>query len=230
MSLPGTDPGIDPHDLARRPTSITFAPSYVTIIRIDSPGAWRIGANHASFAIDDPANNTAEARLAQALRVLKKVVPGRRKLSELQPGKPDAEAKLYRRKDGSYDRDDFIDLGCNSQHEIFVYYDSADVTLDNRQLISFGAKLSNGNPAAANDTFFVARVDDSALDGPLKGKLIRIENFNTMTDGSTFTRRPADDPAKTARYALNYHVTLPGRQPLPIVIDPDTGNGNGAEP
>lgn len=228
MSLSGNSLGIDPHDLSRRPANVPFAPSYVTVVVISSSGAWRIGANHASFAIDDAANNSADARLAQALRILKKVVPGRRKLSDLQPGRPDAEAKLYRRKDGTYDRDDFVDLGFNSQHEIFVYFDSADVTLDNSKLISFGAKLSNGSPAAANDSFFVARVPDSALDGPLKGKLIRIENYNTIHDGSNFAPRPADDPAKSARYALNYHVTLPGRQPLPIVIDPDTGNGNGA--
>lgn len=228
MSLPGNSPGLDPHDLSRRPTNVAFAPGYVTIILISSGAAWRIGANHASFAIDDPASNTPDARLAQALRILRKVVPGRRKLSDLQPGKPDAEAKLYRRKDGSYDRDDFVDLGFNSQHEIFVYFDSADVTLDNSQLISFGAKLSNGTPAAGNDSFFVSRVADSVLDGPLKGKLIRIENYNTIFDGSTFTPRPADDPGKSARYALNYHVTLPGRQPLPIIIDPDTGNGNGS--
>lgn len=230
MSLPGNSSGLDPHDLSRRPTNVAFAPSYVTVIMVSSGGAWRIGANHASFGVDNPADNTADARLAQALRILKKVVPGRRKLSDLQPGKPDTEAKLYRRKDGSFDRDDFVDLGFNSQHEIFVYYDSADVTLDNRQLISFGATVSDGTPAGGNDSFFVSRVDDGALDGPLKGKLIRIENYNTIFNGSSFTARPADDPSKAARYALNYHLTLPGRQPLAIVIDPDTGNGDGNEP
>ena len=227
MSLSGNSLGIDPHDLSRRPANVAFTPSYLTIIVISSAGAWRLGANHASCGIDDPASNTPDARLAQALRILKKVVPGRRKLSDLQPGKPDAEAKLFRHNDGSYDRDDFVDLGFNSQHEIFVYFDSADVTLDNSQLISFGTKLSNGSPAAGNDSFFVSRVADSVLDGPLKGKLIRIENYNTIFDGSSYTRRPTDDPSKAARYALNYHVTLPGRQPLPIIIDPDTGNGGG---
>lgn len=230
MSLSGNSLGIDPHDLSRRPTTVAFVPSYVTIIVVDSAGAWRIGANHASFAIDNPADNTPSARLAQALRILKKVVPGRRKLSDLQPGKPDAEAKLYRRTDGSFDRDDFVDLGFNSQHEVFVYYDSADVTLDNDQLISFGAKLSDGTPAAGNDSYFVSRVPDAALDGPLKGKLIRIENYNTMFDGSSFTPRPNNDPSKAVKYALNYHVTLPGRQRLPIVIDPDTGGGMGNQP
>ncbi len=230
MSLPGNSSGLDPHDLSRRPTNVAFAPGYVTIILVSSGGAWRIGANHASFGIDDPASNTPDSRLAQALRILKKVVPGRRKLSDLQPGKPDTEAKLYRRKDGSYDRDDFVDLGFNSQHEIFVYYDSADVRLDNDQLISFGATLSDGTPAAGNDSFFVSRVDDGELGGPLKGKLIRIENYNTIHDGSTFTPRPTDDPSKAVRYALNYHLTLPGKQALPIIIDPDTGNGGGNEP
>lgn len=230
----GTTRGIDPHDLARRPTNVSFAPAYITVIRIDSPGAWRISANHASFAIDDPAQNTPDARLAQALRILKKVIPGgggnRKKLSDLRPGQPNAEAKLYQRSDGTFDRDDFVDLNFASQHEIFVYYDSADVTLDNDLLISFGPALSNGNPAAGNDSFFVSRVDDSQLDGPLKGKLIRIENYNTIFDGSTFTPRPNNDASKAAKYSLSYHVTLPGRQPLPIVIDPDTGNGMGGQP
>ena len=230
MSLPGISIGIDPHDLTQRPTNVPFQPSYVTIIVISSSGAWRLGANHASFGLDNAASNTSEARLAQALRILKKIAPGRRKLSDLQPGKPDAEAKIYRRKDGSFDRDDFVDLGFNSQHEIFVYFDSADVTLDNDQLISFGATLSDGNPAAGNDSFFVSRVDDGELDGPLKGKLIRIENYNTIHDGSTFTPRPSDDLSKAVRYALNFHLTLPGRQPLPIIIDPDTGSGGGNEP
>ena len=222
--------GIDPHDLSRRPANIPFAPVYVTIIRIDSTGAWRIGANHASFLVDDPGQNTAEARLAQALRVLKKVVPNRRKFGDLRPGKPDAEAKLYRRKDGTFDRDDFIELGFNSQHEIFVYYDSADVVLDNHQLISFSPLLTTGATAAGNDSFFAARVDDSQLSGLLRGKLIRIENYNTIYDGDAFTPRPADDASKAARYSLNFHVTLPASQPLPIVIDPDTGNGIGYDP
>lgn len=230
MSLSSNSSGINPHDLSQRPTTVAFAPSYITIIVIGSAGAWRIGANHASFAIDNLADNTPGSRLSQALRILKKVVPGRRKLSDLQPGKPDAEAKLYRRTDGTFDRDDFVDLGFNSQHEVFVYYESADVTLDNDQLISFGARLSDGSPAAGNDSFFVSRVADAALDGPLKGKLIRIENYNTMFDGSSFTPRPNNDPSKAVKYALNYHVTLPGRQPLPIVIDPDTGSGMGNQP
>ena len=230
MSLSTSSRGIDPHDLSHRPTNVAFVPSYVTIIVVGSAGAWRFGANHASFAIDNPADNTPSARLAQALRILKKVVPGRRKLSDLQPGKPDAEAKLYRRTDGTFDRDDFLDLGFNSQHEVFVYYDSADVILDNDQLISFGATLSDGSPAASNDSFFVSRVADAALNGPLKGKLIRIENYNTIFDGSSFTPRPNNDVSKAVKYALNYHVTLPGRQPLPIVIDPDTGNGMGSQP
>lgn len=229
-----TTAGIDPHDLARRPGNIPFAPAYITVIRIDSPRAWRISANHASFAIDDPGQNTAEARLTQALRILKKVSPNgtgnRKKLADLRPGQPDAEARLYQRPDGTFDRDDFVDLGFNCQHEIFVYYDSADVTLDDTLLISFGAALANGTPAAGNDSFFVARVGDDRLDAPLKGKLIRIENYNTIFDGSAFTPRPADDPGKAAKYSLNYHVTLPGQQPLPIVIDPDTGNGMGNNP
>lgn len=230
----GTTLGIDPHDLGRRPANVPFVPAYITVIRIDSPGAWRISANHASFAIDDPARNSPDSRLAQALRILKKVISNgvgnRKKLSELRPGQPNAEAKLYRRTDGTYDRDDFVDLSFNSQHEIFVYYDSADVTLDNDLLISFGPALSNGSPAAGNDSFFVSRVDDSRLDGPLKGKLIRIENYNTMLNGGAFTPRPTDDASKAAKYSLSYHVILPGRQPLPIVIDPDTGNGMGGQP
>lgn len=230
MSLSAKSLGLDPHDLSQRPATVAFAPSYVTIIVVSSPGAWRIGANHASFAIDNPADNTPGARLSQALRILKKVAPGRRKLSDLQPGKPDAEAKLFRRTDGTFDRDDFVDLGFNSQHEIFVYYDSPDVTLDNDQLISFGATLSDGTPAAGNDSFFVSRVADAELDGPLKGKLIRIENYNTIFDGSGFTPRPNNDPSMAVKYALNYHVTLPGRQPLAIVIDPDTGGGMGNQP
>lgn len=234
MSMTSSTGGIDPHDLSRRPGNVPFAPAYLTVIRIDSSGAWRLSANHASFSIDDPAQNTAEARLAQALRILKKVIPNgagnRKKLSDLRPGQPNAEAKLYQRPDGSFDRDDFVDLGFNCQHEIFVYFDSADVTLDNGALISFGGTLSNGSRAAANDSFFVSRVDDGRLDGPLKGKLIRIENYNTIFDGNTFTPRPNNDASKAAKYALNYHVTLPGRQPLPIVIDPDTGNGMGNNP
>ena len=45
-----------------------------------------------------------------------------------------------------------------------------------------------------------------------------------MTDGSIVPRDAATD---RAMHKLNLHFILPGKLPLPIVLDPSTGNGAG---
>lgn len=228
--------GFNPHALPEGLSQVPFAPDYLTIVRIASPGAWRFSANHASFGIDDPASNTPEARLAQALRILRKVGPGR-KFGALRPGKPDAEAKIYRRTDhgsdpdSGYDIDDFSKFEFASQHEIFVYYDSQDVTLEDANLLSFSHFLTAGaKRASMNDSFVVSRVPDDQLPANLKGKLIRIQNYNTIKEAGTFRRRDPAVATEKAEYSMNFHFTLPGVKPIPLVLDPDTGNGYGGQP
>lgn len=240
--------GFDPHKLTNRPLP-TFQPDYITIIRVDSSGAWRFSANHASFGIDDPANNTPEARLAQALRILRKTGPGK-KLGSLRPGMPDGEGKIYRHPDhgndpnSGYDRDDFKDFGFSGQHEIFVYYDNRDVGLVNDNLVSFSpfrAKDQDPDspptsdpspplPAAPNDSFIVQRVFRRDIPASLGGQLIRIENYNTILENGAFRRRDPAAQSEAVTYSMNFHFILPASKPIPMVLDPDTGNGYGSRP
>lgn len=233
---PNNPYGINPHAPPAALTNVAFAPDYVTVIRIDSPGAWRFTANHASFGID-AGNNTPEARLAQALRILRKTGPGK-KLGTLRPGTPDGEDRIYRHPDhgndpnAGYDRDDFRDFAFASQHELFVYYDNPDVTLQAGNLLSFSHFLVNGTDRAdENDSFVVERVPDAQLPASLKGKLIRIKNYNAVkaSDG-TFRRRDPKVESDAARYSMNFHFTVPASRPIPMVLDPDVGNGYGGRP
>jgi hypothetical protein len=216
-----------------------FSPSYVTVVQVFSDGAWAFSANHAAI-VAEPDNTEA-----QALRILRKAdrpaPPGfRRKFRDFGPGSAAMDKEqFYRRAQhpptGSYDLDDFQSFGFASQHEIFVYFASRRATLQPDNLISFFPMLNDGTAADPNDSFFAREIQNPA---GLNGTLIAIRNYFAKAewneDGtvkSIVRRNPASDKAT---HALNLHFTLPaarpGLPPMPMIIDPTTGNGMGSEP
>lgn len=78
-----------------------------------------------------------------------------------------------------------------------------------------------------NNAFMNARLIDVIDTGTFDGqKLLCIENWYTDEFGKTVTGKPR------LRYSMNLHLlaTTEGGAVLPLIIDPDTGNGMGNNP
>jgi hypothetical protein len=225
--------GFDPHSAEQEKTVrealglSAFKPDFITLVRVYSDEAWQFGANHAAIA-------AAADPVAQAIAILAKTVRpgnGRRKFRDFGPDSNANDKESFHKRTkvaplGQVDFDDFESFGFGSQHEIFVHYDSPRVTLQEGNLISFSPFLNDGKPADPNDSFFVRTVDTG---GRLKGPLIAIRNYFAKADkdGKIVPRDAAVDKATLA---LNLHFTLPGKLPMPMILDPTTGNGMGGEP
>ncbi|MCZ8326111.1 MAG: hypothetical protein O9283_12685 [Sphingomonadaceae bacterium] len=225
--------GFDPHSAEQEKTVrealglSAFKPDFITLVRVYSDGAWQFGANHAAIA-------AAADPVAQAIAILAKTVRpgnGRRKFRDFGPDSNANDKENFHKRAkveplGQVDFDDFESFGFGSRHEIFVHYDSPRVTLQEGNLISFSPYLNDGKPAAPNDSFFVRTVDTG---GRLKGPLIAIRNYFAKVDtGGKIL--PRDAAVDKATLALNLHFTLPGKLPMPMILDPTTGNGMGGEP
>jgi len=224
--------GFDPHSAEQEKTVrealglSAFKPDFITLVRVYSDGAWQFGANHAAIA-------AAADPVAQAIAILAKTVRpgnGRRKFRDFGPDSNANDKENFHKRAkveplGQVDFDDFESFGFGSRHEIFVHYDSPRVTLQEGNLISFSPFLNDGKPADPNDSFFVRTVDTG---GRLKGPLIAIRNYFAKEDNGKIV--PRDAAVDKATLALNLHFTLPGKLPMPMILDPTTGNGMGGEP
>jgi hypothetical protein len=223
--------GLDPHsaaDEARVSAAVGgFDPAFVTIVRIHSDGAWHLGANHAAIARQGDPDEQALAILAKTVRPGN----GRRRFREFGPGSNASDAENFHKRGryaplGATDLDDFEAFGFASQHAIYIWFDSPRVSLKADELISFSRQLADGSPADPNDSFFARAIDPK---GRVSGPVIAIRNYfaRQSADGSIVPRDAATD---RAMHKLNLHFILPGKLPLPIVLDPSTGNGAGNEP
>lgn len=223
--------GLDPHsaaDEARVSAAVGgFDPAYVTVVRVFSDGAWHLGANHAAIARQGDPDEQALAILAKTVRPGN----GRRRFRDFGPGSNAGDIENFHKRSrfaplGATDLDDFEAFGFASQHAIYVWFDSPRVSLKADELISFSPKLADGSPADPNDSFFARMIDPK---GRLAGPVIAIRNYfaRQLPDGSIVRRDAARD---RAMHKLNLHFILPGKLPLPIILDPTTGNGMGGEP
>lgn len=225
--------------IGKLPTSLpNFAPAYITLVRI-SPrkGVFGLEINHASY---NAAGYSQGERADLAQSLFSQVSPGaaRKHFREIPPrgnnpaGKPFAIYSRHAPAPGPnpvVDLDGFENFGSSQQVEIFVWFDvPAGLSIDPTLLVSFAPFTQSNNGASKNDRFFAREIM-----GNLPGKLIAIENYFTTFSESDCTFAP-DDGKKDKVFAMNIHFNLdgagPSRLPIPMVIDPDTGNGNGSEP
>ena len=207
-----------PIRLPAKPTTCknaNYAPTYIAILFIDFPGGGEISVNHASFSIT---TNTPEGRLNQALAIIRARTTASR-FSRM------TESTIYERRTGAQgtDRVTFADFGFKSQCELFIYFNSPKVDLNQDWLISFTPYSAGGQPTQPNYSY--ANAQAVAAIGTLTGKLIRVENHLTDPYGCLLD-------TDTANYSMNIHfvMKLTGGGTVPMVLDPDTGNGSGYEP
>lgn len=234
----GEDPACPPTYESGTPPA--YNPQYITVVIIDFNKDWVMNVHHASFPLHPGAGgNTPNYRLDLALDVISWVNSGpSRKLGHL---KFQHFQKLdhvpYPRQAGSYPGKrhipSFDEFAFRSQNEIFIFLKSPDILLNKLRLLRFTQYSENYNGIMGkNFAFFNARCLEGSNLGQLGryGKLIRVENYVTQADASVITTPPV-------RYSMNIHYKIPalpevglGQRYVPMIIDPDTGNGTGNEP
>lgn len=211
--------GDHPHDKNPAP----FNPAFVGVIDFRPAGGWKIAVNHAAFAVSTSA--TPEERLAIAVKAVKgKGNGGGTRLRNLTNG--------LRPVPGKGGELDFVDFdnqchGFKSVNELFIYIDGKDVELNPKALISFTPFSGNLEKRNPNHSFYNAEI--AQLPAGMAGKMIRVRNYMTAAGG-----KPIGVGHETVSqiYSMNFHFSVPSKEGgrIPIVIDPDTGNGSGNEP
>lgn len=227
----GEDWGISPH--LSPPTSRTipmkypekFDPKYISLLYFGLNNDWTVDVNHAvyEFAGDD------KARRDKAIEYFGILVKNSTRLKDI--GNP------YARKGGA-DGVDFSYFKFKSPNELFIYIhqkglkkeQETKISLDKSRLLSFGSRLQEEvgdikKNAERNHAFFNVNLIDGIGDLDRVGKMMRVENWARGENGVEIT-----DP--NLAYSMNIHFTIPGGGNLriPMILDPDTGNGAGNEP
>jgi hypothetical protein len=225
LGYPAIPYGDDPHD---RP-AYNFTPKFISILHVTDDGPWGYDINHAHFEIDE---NTDEAgRLSAAItRLQKKILalPRKKRFGDItdQSLKPYVKKRYNVGEVCDYTKLEKIEY--NSQNELFIFIESKKIALENGKLISFSNGLSDGTKAEENHSFYWATLVPQAELGAIKnkGQMIRLRNYCRAADGTEQTDKPE------LKHSLNIHfgATLKGGGFVPMVIDPNTGNGSGNEP
>lgn len=220
-----------------------FAPKFITLVRITSAGAWEISANHASFSITETDYNARKQLAAKIFGRFKddKSAKPISRFAELKDATN--EYKIVPRKnDGGtrsdgpapYDRLDFDGFNFGGQHEIYIWFDTPKVTLvsskDGKpQLISMTRQRTDGSSTNLNKSFYAENFEPQVSvapiakpDGPVMvvRNYFRDENANAIKDGPGLA------------YSMNIFFNVKSKvgKDMVMILDPDTGNGNGLEP
>ena len=224
----GANPNVAPEYRSQPQPTVAFSPRHIAIIHISAAKAWQLEINHAHFSVDPLLSDSA--RLARAITLIDKKGAKRFMETTIQSDIP------YKRKrpphvDKDADYIDFQKLAFGSQHEVFIYFDTIDISFKRGHLITFAPNTYKGAQAYENWSFFDANVVPYDEMGKLKdkGRMLRVRNYYTTDDGN-----PINDKADEILYAMNIHFEMRLNKTenlfVPMIIDPDTGNGSGNEP
>lgn len=216
--------GDDPHEPRTEPFPIEF----IGVVYIGSGNGWELTVNHAAFRVkttDDDA-----ARLAKAVKILE----ARGRNGRFKDLKNDLAP--HPRKNKTTNIPDVLDgdnfdikyFGFKSRNELFIYIDG-DVELTDNAMLSFTPFNHERVPRHPNYAFYGAEQIDVAKLGKLKGRMISVRNYMTAAGGKPIGE---NEQTKSQEYAMSIHFTVPGSggMRIPIIVDPDTGNGQGNEP
>jgi hypothetical protein len=212
-----------------------FNPQYMVLIHMTSSGPWAINSNLAHFAFSEA---DKDKRIDQACKVFLNKKSKNHKRFKDEGRRPYDRAPAAPQADFA-DSIEFAEFNFLRQHDLYVFYEHKkdEVLFDtaNNQLVTFSQFHFSGNAAMENHAFFNAEVVKPALTGDLAkhGSLIRLENHYTVKDsGGNYVKLP-EGQQLAADVAQNYKMNLiyvAGSSGLPMLIDPDTGNGVGNGP
>lgn len=199
--------GSNPHGTA---PNAGFAPNYilVAIIALENGSIY---IEHAHF-------DTKGLSEAERIKKAKDIIAG----VYQTPGHRETLAKLGSHKGQAFR--DFKPFKFGSQHDIFFFIEGDDMGIAPENLVSFSQIDSTGSKVSENHSFFGA-IEIPEMAG---GRLIRLSNYFLKSDGT-----PIGEGDGEILYSMNIHFNIPGSSKasmIPMIIDPDTGNGQGNEP
>lgn len=228
--------GHNPNDAPIGPT-VPFNPQYMAVIHMTSRGPWAINSNLAHFAFADQ-DKSKRIDHAGAI-LLNKLTKNHKRFRDA--GRGNAFSPFDRRPgDARPEFADFLEFAefdFLHQHDLYVFYEHkpGEVLFDPNQLVTFSQYQFGGAQADENHAFFNAEVIDPAQTGQLagKGSLIRLENHYTVWNGSQYELIGPEGQVLGAALDKSYKMNLiyvAGSSGLPVLIDPDPGNGMGGTP
>jgi hypothetical protein len=183
----------------------------LVILRINKD--LKLEASHGSF--DTPSKTDEKLVRATVLAQLERLGPA----GDVQSLNPLKDSSGY----------DFEKWGFGSTRRVYIYVDNQSLVFEKHEPLTFKAVSSirftdperaNTRKISPNRSFFGAKSDDKFA----RGSLLYFENYYLDGNGKPI-------PPKTPLpifYAMNFHLLMAsatGGKPIPIVIDPDTGNG-----
>ena len=226
-----------------------FTPRYITLVRISAASGknWALDVNHASLDASGLEQEGRESLVNEAFDLL-----GKNSKWRMKQLKGELKKQLYPREkpapssgsDPVIDIDGFDYLGSNSPVEIYIWVDLPESKLIEGHYITFSPLSSEGQKKASfpyfkdpykqqdispNDSYFATK-----FSGSTSGRnVIQIRNYFKDYDfkKEEFSDR-SGDTLKPRAYGLNIHFAILDNKgkSVPMVIDPDTGNGSGWEP
>jgi len=234
VSTLGISPNFGDSPTAPPPANRKFEPNHIALVHVEPLEDWAMSVNYTS--LDLRPGSTDETRLNRAAAVFtaksNTIVSGKKaRFRELKLSNPNdyKDVHYFAQHGGVDDYDDFLDFKFASQTEIFFFFDSPNIGFGS-PLIAATEMTSTGSPCTKNYSFYGgALVDENdpvlrGLKG--KGRILRIRNYVMDEVGKTIT--------KPVSYSLNIQLSVKnngaGGGRLPIIFDPDTGNGLGYEP
>lgn len=214
-------------------SGLAYNPAYMMLIHLKSGGPWEITSNHAHFAFAQPTYNPA-ARAKRACEIFaNKVTKNHGRFKDEPRG---SNFQVVDRKPANptpefADGMSFSDFNFGHQHDIYIFFEHkpGDVRFDtaNKNFVIFSEHFGNGTKTDPNNAFFNASlVTDPNLLGALNGKgsVLRLDNYFTVKSGANYV--PIG--STTQIYKMNFVYIA--RSDIVMLVDPDTGNGQGYDP
>jgi hypothetical protein len=210
----GQNFGDDPSKPGPGPLSADYYS--LVIIRLTSD--LKLEASHGSF--DTPSKEDEGKVRAAVLAQLTALKPG----GDVQSLGPLKESSGY----------NFENWGFGSTRRVYVYVDNTTLTFEKNEPLTFkpvssirftDPERASSRKISPNKSFFGAKSEDKFA----RGSLLYFENFFLDNAGKPI-------PPKTPNpifYSLSFNLLLASKgdgKPIPIMIDPDTGNGMGGPP
>ncbi len=200
------------------PGGNALAADYYQIVIMRLTSDLKFDASHGSFAASSKDDEAAVRKVVEA------------QLVGLKPG---SDVQSLNPLPGSAGVN-FENWLFGSPRRIYVYTDTASLKFQKKEPLSFKSTSSlkaideeaaRKKKISPNKSFFNATSSDSFA----KGALLYFENFYLDNDGKPIP--PKWD--QLIEYAMNFNMLLDnakGTHKLPLIFDPDGGNGMGGDP
>lgn len=205
----GQNYGDDPS----KPGPNALLADYYSLVIIRITKDLKFEASHGSF--NSPSKDDEAKVRAAVLAQLNGLKPG----GDVQSLNPLKDSSGY----------NFVNWGFGSTRRVYVYVDNATLKFEKNEPLSFKAvsslryidtEIARSRKISPNKSFFGAKSEDRFA----QGSLLYFENYFLDDSGKPLPPKPVNP----IYYSFNFNMLMAaqnGAKPIPIVIDPDGGNG-----